>query len=258
MELKLFIVGCSLFMMAMFMLLIKKYFNTSSLSSKIFKNIYLWIDTCWTTLVLASFIMFFFVQAFKIPSGSMRETLVEGDHLFVNKFIYGFKVPFSNSGKRYAALRKVKAGDIVVFQCPSEALTISERKKGIKKDYIKRCVAVAGDKVEIKDKKLFVNDVYIKDSYAVFNDFMVFKDFNLNGNNKNYQTFWTRGKFTSIPVPFVRDNFGPVIIPKGHYMMMGDNRDFSFDSRFWGPLPDKYIKGKALFLYWPIKRWRII
>jgi signal peptidase I len=257
MELKLFIIGCSLFVIAMFMLSVKKYFNTQ-LSQKIFKNIYSLIDTGWTTLLIASFIMFFFVQAFKIPSGSMRDTLIEGDHLFANKFVYGFKIPFNSGGKRHAALRNVKPGDIVVFQCPPEALTITEREKGVKKDYIKRCVAIAGDKVEIKDKKLFVNDVCAKDSYAVFNDSMVFKNFLLNSDSKNYQASWASGKFALIPIPFIRDNFGPVVVPNRHYMMMGDNRDFSFDSRFWGPLHDKYIKGKALFLYWPIKRWSII
>jgi signal peptidase I len=257
MELKLFIAGCILFVVAMIMLAIKKYFKTD-VSQKLFKNVYSWIDTGWTALLIASFIMFFFVQAFKIPSGSMRSTLLEGDHLFVNKFIYGFKVPFTNSGKRYMALKKVQPGDIVVFQCPPEALTIYEREKGIKKDYIKRCVAVAGDKIEIKDKKLFINDVYIRDPYVVFNDSAVLQSFNLFKDNKDYQESWEKGKFTSIPLDFIRDNFGPVIVPEGHYMMMGDNRDYSFDSRFWGPLPDKYIKGKALFLYWPVKRWRVI
>ncbi|MDR3330810.1 MAG: signal peptidase I [Endomicrobium sp.] len=239
------------------MLIIKGYCRTS-LSQKIFKNVYSLFETGWTSLVMASFIMFFVVQAFKIPSGSMREILIEGDHLFVNKFIYGFKIPFIGDGRRYAALRNIKRGDIVIFQCPPEALTITEMNEGIKKDYIKRCVAVAGDKVEIKDKKLFVNDIYKKDSYAVFNDFTVFKKFDLFADNKFYQESWERGKFTSMPLAFIRDNFGPVVIPQGHYMMMGDNRDFSFDSRFWGPLPDKYVKGKALFLYWPFNRWRIL
>ncbi|OEG70518.1 hypothetical protein ATZ36_04150 [Candidatus Endomicrobiellum trichonymphae] len=257
MELKLFLVGCILFITAMFMLAVKKYFKTP-LSQKLFKKIYSWLDTGWTALIIASFIMFFFIQAFKIPSGSMRKTLLEGDHLFANKFIYGFRIPFTANGKKYAALKKVRRGDIVIFQCPPEALTISERESGIKKDYIKRCVAVAGNKVEIKDKKLYINNICDNDAYATFGDYAIFQKFNLFNTQKEYQEAWERGKFTSIPASFIRDNFGPVVVPDGHYMMMGDNRDFSFDSRFWGPLPDKYIKGKALFLYWPIKRWRLI
>jgi signal peptidase I len=257
MELKLFLVGCILFITAMFMLAVKKYFKTP-LSQKFFKKVYPWIDTGWTALIIASFTMFFFVQAFKIPSGSMRETLLEGDHLFVNKFIYGFRFPFISIGKKYAAFKKVSRGDIVVFQCPPEALTIFEREAGIKKNYIKRCVAVAGDKVEIKNKKLYINNICVNDVYAVFGDFAVFQKFDLFKTQKEYQEAWEKGKFSSVPVSFIRDNFGPVVVPEGDYMMMGDNRDFSFDSRFWGPLPDKYVKGKALFLYWPIKRWRII
>ncbi|MDR1400779.1 MAG: signal peptidase I [Endomicrobium sp.] len=254
MELKLFLVGCIFFIVAMFMLAIKKYFKTP-LSQKYFKKIYSWIGTFWSALVMASFVMFFFIQAFKIPSGSMRNTLLEGDHLFVNKFIYGFRVPFISIGKRFAALKNIERGDIVVFQSPPEALG---GHGGIKKDYIKRCVAIAGDEVRMKDKVLFVNGMRVDSSYVIFCDPFVFQKIDLFRDMKKYQQAWEQGKFVSIPAFFVRDNFGPVIVPKGHYMMIGDNRDFSFDSRFWGPLSDKYVKGKALFLYWPIKRWRMI
>jgi signal peptidase I len=257
MELKLFLVGCILFVTAMIMLAVKKYFKTP-LSQKFFKKAYSWLDTGWTTLMIASFIMFFFIQAFKIPSGSMRKTLLEGDHLFANKFIYGFRIPFISNGKKYAAFKKVRRGDIVIFQCPPEALTIFERESGIKKDYIKRCVAIAGDKVEIKNKKLYINNMRVNDPYAIFGDCTIFQNFNLFSTQEEYQEAWEKGKFSLIPASFIRDNFGPVVVPEGHYMVMGDNRDFSFDSRFWGPLPDKYIKGKALFLYWPVKRWRVI
>ncbi|MDR1784511.1 MAG: signal peptidase I [Endomicrobium sp.] len=261
MEIKLFLAGCTLFIMATLMLAVKKYFK-DPLLQKCFKKVYSLIDTFWFALIMASFIMFFFVQAFKIPSGSMRNTFLEGDHLFVNKFIYGFHVPFSSNGKRFAALKDIKRGDIVVFQSPPEASDIYERDGriwgGIRKDYIKRCVAIAGDEVKIKDKVLFVNGICVDDPYAIFNDPSIFQKIDLFNNMKKYQRAWEQGKFVSIPAIFVRDNFGPVIVPKGHYMMMGDNRDFSFDSRFWGPLSDKYVKGKALFLYWPIKRWRIL
>jgi signal peptidase I len=249
MELKLFIVGCILFVTAMALLAIKRYFKTQE-SQRNFKAIYSWFDTLWSAIIIASFIMFFFVQSFKIPSGSMRNTLLEGDHLFVNKFIYGFKIPFINSGKRYLALRSIKRGDIVVFQAPPQALSSIEREQGITKDFIKRCVAVAGDKLEIIDKKLYINGVCNKEPYAIFgDDTIIQKNFNLFASNKDYQKSWEEGKFYEFQ-GIIRDNFGPVIVPNGHYMMIGDNRDCSFDSRFWGPLPDKYVKGKALFLYW--------
>jgi signal peptidase I len=226
-------------------------------SKSLFKNVYSWVDTAWSALIIAAFLMFFFIQAFKIPTGSMRTTFLEGDHLFVNKFIYGFHVPFSD-GKRVFSLKRISRGDIVVFRCPPEALTVSEREAGIKKDYIKRCIAVAGDKVEVKDKKLFVNGIPVDEPYVSYADSSVFQSFNLFNDEKEYQQAWETGKFTTIPPNFIRDNFGPVIVPQGTYMMLGDNRDYSFDSRFWGPLPDKYVKGKALLLYWPVKRIRVI
>jgi signal peptidase I len=257
MELKLFIAGCILFVATMIMQLFKKCFRTLK-AQKVFKQVYSWLDTAWSALIMASFIMFFFIQAFQIPTGSMRNTLLEGDHLFVNKFIYGFKIPFASSGKRYFSIRDVKSGDIVVFQCPPEALSTLEREQGVKKDYIKRCVAVGGDKVEIRNKKLFVNDTEVYESYVTFGDHNILRAFDLFSNNEDYQKSWQNGKLATVPAVFVRDNFGPVVVPEGHYMMLGDNRDFSFDSRFWGPLPDKNVKGKPLFLYWPIKRWRLI
>ena len=85
-----------------------------------------------------------------------------------------------------------------------------------------------------------------------------YRTFNLYENQEEYQKAWERGEFTTLPVAFVRDNFGPVIVPKGHYMVLGDNRDASFDARFWGPLPDKYLKGQAFVNYWPLKRIKLI
>ncbi|MDR1942387.1 MAG: signal peptidase I [Endomicrobium sp.] len=256
MEIKLFIAGIILFIVAMFMQSIKKFFKSKT-SQSLFKNVYSWVDTAWTALIIASFLMFFFIQAFKIPSGSMRITLLEGDHLFVNKFIYGLHVPFSG-GKRVVPLKRISRGDIVVFRCPPEALTISEREAGEKKDYIKRCVAVAGDKVEIKDKKLYVNGIEVDEPYVTRADMNIFQSFNLYETDEQYQQAWEEGKLASIPGNFIRDNFGPVIVPQDSYMMLGDNRDYSFDSRYWGPVKDKYIKGKALFLYWPLNRIRLI
>jgi len=251
-ELKLFIAGVIFFIVAMFMQLIKKKFKTEQ-AKKNFKTVYSWVDTIWTALIIASFLMYFLIQAFAIPSGSMHNTLLEGDHLFVNKFIYGFHVPLSD-GKRILPIKSISRGDIVVFRAPENALSLSERLEGESKDFIKRCVAVAGDKVQIKNKKLYVNDVEVSEPYVKYEDANTYPGADL----ADYQTNWESGRFATIRPDYVRDNFGPVIVPAGHYMMMGDNRDFSYDSRFWGPLPDNLIKGKALFLYWPINRWRII
>jgi signal peptidase I len=247
----LFFAGCLFFVVAMSMLVIKKYFKIQV--SKTFTVVYSWADVLWSSFLMGFVIISFVVQIFKIPSSSMENTLKVGDYLFVNKFIYGVGSPFVDNGKRYMPWRCVKAGDIVVFQCPPEALKSNERERGVKKDFVKRCVAVGGDKVEIKDKKLYVNDTYVEEPYVIFEDYNIFHD-SLNNDNfrSHYQKAWENYRF--VHRDCVRDNFGPVIVPKGHYMMMGDNRDGSFDSRFWGPLPDKYVKGKVLFLYWPLKR----
>lgn len=257
MEIKLFIIGCIFLILAIIMQLTKKRFIKTQKAQKSFENVYSWVDTLWSALIIASIIMYFIIQAFKIPTGSMRMSLLEGDHLFAMKFIYGFRVPFSD-GKRILPIKDVKKGDVVIFQCPPEALSVIERAEGVKKDYIKRCVALAGDKVEIRNKKLFINDEEMKESYVDYADSELYTTFSLFENNEEYQKNWEQGKFATLPPAFVRDNFGPVIVPEGHYMVMGDNRDFSFDSRYWGPLPDKYLKGKALIVYWPINRIKLI
>ena len=257
MELKLFIVGCIFLVLAVIMQLVKKKFIKTQKANKVFTDVYSWVDTLWTALIIASIIMYFIIQAFKIPTGSMEKTLLIGDHLFAMKFVYGFRVPFTD-GKRILPIKKVKKGDIVIFQCPPSALSAIERAEGVKKDYIKRCVALAGDKVEIKDKTLFVNDIEVKEDYFDYIDPVIHQNFNLFETQEEYQKAWEQGQFVTLPMAFVRDNFGPVIVPEGHYMVLGDNRDGSFDARFWGPLPDKYLKGQALVNYWPLKRIKYI
>lgn len=257
MEIKLFVIGCIFLILAIVMQLTKKKFIKTEKANKVYENVYSWVDTLWSALIIASVIMYFIIQAFKIPTGSMRMTLLENDHLFAMKFIYGLRVPFSD-GKRIFPIKNVKKGDIVIFQCPPYALSIVERAEGIKKDYIKRCVALAGDKVEIKNKKLFINDIEMQEDYVTYADPEIYANFNLFESQQDYQKAWENGQFTTLPVAFVRDNFGPVIVPEGHYMVLGDNRDYSFDARFWGPLPDKYLKGQALVNYWPLKRIKLI
>ena len=215
-----------------------------------------WGQTGWSTLAVVAVIMYCFIQAFKIPTGSMRLTLVEGDHLFVNKFIYGIKIPFTDI--RVFKIKKIQRRDIVVFSCPPTALSEEERKNKIQKDFIKRCVGLPGDKIEIRDKVLYVNNVPQNEPYVNFEDEdNIYQTIKFYNTQQEYQRAWEQGSFTKVSHSTIRDNFGPVIVPPGCYFVLGDNRDKSFDSRFWGPLEEKYIKGAPLIIYWPPKRIRI-
>jgi len=180
------------------------------------------IEAILIAVVLALFIRTFVVQAFKIPSGSMKNTLLIGDHILVNKFIYGVKIPFTgdagSAGSTLIPVSQPERGDIVVFRYPEDP----------DKDFIKRVVGVAGDSIKVKEKKLYVNGKLVKDdAYAVHKDPRI------------------------IPEQFsARDNFGPVTVPESSLFVMGDNRDNSHDSRFWGFVDLDEVKGKAFIIYW--------
>lgn len=163
-------------------------------------------------LLLALFIRTFVVQAFKIPSGSMIPTLLIGDHILVNKFTYGIKNPFT--GEDWLEMGDPQRHDIVVFKFPQNP----------SQDFIKRVVGVGGDRIEIIDKRVYVNGGLFIEPHAV---------------NDKPET-----------LPSARDNFGPVTVPPHSLFVMGDNRDNSHDSRFWGFVDLKAIKGKAFLLYW--------
>lgn len=164
-----------------------------------------------TALALALIIRTTVVQAYKIPSGSMIPTLLIGDHLIANKFIYGPKIPFID--KRLFTLTKPQKGDIIIFPSPEET----------GKELMKRVVAVEGDVIEEKDKEIFINGKLADEPYTQHTD-----------------------SFLSDS----RDNFRPHLVSKGKIFVMGDNRDQSYDSRFWGCVDIKSIKGKAFILYW--------
>ncbi|MCX7982818.1 MAG: signal peptidase I [Syntrophales bacterium] len=166
-------------------------------------------------ILIALFVRTFIVQAFKIPSGSMKPTLLVGDHLLVNKFIYGIKIPFIR--KTIIPVTEPKRGDVVVFIYPEDR----------SKDFIKRVIAIAGDTVEIRNKKIFLNGKPYTDDYGVYVDNIV---------------------IPSSVQP--RDNFGPVTVPPGKIFVMGDNRDQSYDSRFWGYVDLRDVLGKAFIIYW--------
>ncbi|MBL0349975.1 MAG: signal peptidase I [Elusimicrobia bacterium] len=211
-----------------------------------------WADTGFSAILLAAVIMYFLVQAFKIPSGSMRNTLLEGDHLFVNKLVYGVRIPYT--GKRVLRFRAVKHGDVVVFRFP----TTDTASPHYGKDFIKRAIGLPGDTIEVRDKKVYVNGAPTDETYTHFEDEEVFPGPEPSRSGVDRQAVWERGDLAREEGENVRDNFGPVTVPAGHYFCMGDNRDRSYDSRFWGPMPDTHLKGRAWFVYWPLSRRKII
>lgn len=177
-----------------------------------------WTEALVVAAVLALIIRSFVVQAFKIPSGSMEDTLLIGDHLLVNKFIYGLQVPGVDG--RLLTIREPRRGDIVVFEFPED----HGKSFWKRRDFIKRVVGLPGDTVEIRDKKVYVNGQLHVIPEAVYKDGTL--------------------------VPGGRDNMPAVKVPAGHYFMMGDNRDRSYDSRFWGFVSNEEIKGLAFIKYW--------
>lgn len=164
----------------------------------------------------------FVVKTFFIPSASMEETLLIGDHLFVNRFVYGPAI--GEFERRLFPLRPVQRGDVVIFRSPERPRV----------DMVKRCVGLPGDEVEIVDKKLYINEERVDDSsYTWHRDPRVFP--NRSGIPESARR---------------RDNFGPYTVPEQHYFCLGDNRDQSYDSRFWGPVPARFVKGRAFLVYW--------
>ena len=206
-----------------------------------------WVESIVIALVMAIFIRTYFIQPFKIPSGSMRMTLIEGDHLFVDKLTYGpillpelhspdflrqimgpdFDLHWpeflqSLANVRLPGFGHPKRGDIVVFVYPEDRT----------KDFIKRLIGLPGDQIEIKDGRIYANGSLVDDSRM--------------GNIYYYN----RGDFGKEGVP--------IMVPPGHYFMLGDNSGSSHDSRYWGFIEEKDIVGKADVLFWPLNRIRLI
>jgi signal peptidase I len=176
-------------------------------------------------LIAAVFLLFtntFVVKTFFIPSGSMEDTLLVGDHLFVNRFIFG-----PTTGKLEQAvlpLRAPRRGDIVIFRSPERPNI----------DLVKRLIGLPGDTIQVVNKQLFVNGKKVEDAAYV--------------EHKDPRTFLNRPYMSE--QQRLRDNFGPVTVPADSYFCMGDNRDMSYDSRFWGTVPAHYLKGRAFLIYW--------
>jgi len=169
-------------------------------------------------VILALFVRTFVVQAFKIPTGSMEPNLLVGDHLLVNKFIFS---PTATSPERMVLpIRDIRRGDIVVFKFPEDP----------ERDFIKRVIGLPGDTVELRQRELFINGQKVEEPYAHYL-FPVSE----GQESANFD---------------VRERYGPVTVPDRHYFMMGDNRDNSQDSRYWGFLPRSYVKGQADMIYY--------
>jgi signal peptidase I len=179
-----------------------------------------WTETIIVAALLALLIRSFIVQPFKIPTGSMRDTLLEGDRILVNRFIYGLRIPFTTI--RIFKFNYPKKGDVIVFNYPEDP----------KRAFIKRLIAKSGDEVEIKDGKIYINSKELS-----------------HPSIKNIY-YYNRGDYGLIGQK--------IIVPENSYYVLGDNSRSSRDSRYWGFVDDKYLIGKAFLIYWPLNRIRII
>lgn len=187
-----------------------------------------YLEALLIAVIFATFARTYTIQAFKIPTGSMEENLLIGDHILVNKFVFGpTRTPAESFLLPTSALRR---GDVVVFKYP----------EGPERDFIKRCIGLPGDVIEIHDKVISVNGEEIDDSaYTYRTDPQIYP-----------RSVFLHESYRD------RDNFGPYTVPAGHFFFLGDNRDNSNDSRFWGPVPAEYIKGRALLIYWSFESER--
>jgi signal peptidase I len=177
-----------------------------------------YFETIVIAVILSLFVRTWVVQAFKIPTGSMENNLLIGDHLLVNKFVFA---PTPTSLERAVLpVRIIHRGDIVVFKYPEQP----------ERDFIKRVIGLPGETIELRNKKVYVNGNPLDEPYVHF----------LEPSHED-------AEITSFDV---RERYGPVTVPSHQYFVMGDNRDNSQDSRYWGFLPRSYIKGKALMIYW--------
>lgn len=188
-----------------------------------------YVESFAIAIIAALIIRALFIQAFKIPTGSMEDTLLIGDFLLVNKFIYGAEIPFT--GWRLPAIREPKTGDIVIFKYPEDPTV----------PYVKRCIAVGGQTVEIKDKVVYVDGKPMELPPEAKNDYP------LMAKGVPDPAIW---KGFSSNHSFNPDNFGPITVPEDHLFMMGDNRGNSLDSRFWGFVPRENVIGEPIIIYW--------
>lgn len=205
-----------------------------TLKQKLLRGIYSWVIVIIVVLVLRVI----FVEAYVIPTASMEKTLLIGDALLVNRFIYGVKIPIPLTTRQIPLIpgRMPQRGEIVVFRYPFE-----------NRDFVKRCVAIPGDTVELINKVLHVNGVKVDEPYVRHTERSIIRG--VIADTRAYQEKWEKAELAKLIGQQVRDNFGPVVVPSECIFTMGDNRDNSLDSRYWGPLHKRYLKGKPLFIY---------
>lgn len=183
-------------------------------------NIRNWVEPAFIAVLIAAFLRLFVVQAFIIPSSSMEGTLLIGDQIMAEKMS-----SLPGKGKKFLKFASPKRGEVILFKYPEDPKLM----------FIKRCVGLPGDIVMVRGKQLYINGKKMEEPYISHIDKRVygFKESN-------------------------RDNYGPVTVAPGNYFMMGDNRDASEDSRFWGFVPEENLRGKAWIVYWPPKRWKVV
>ncbi len=190
------------------------------------------------TVVIAIFVITFIVQAFQIPSESMENTLLVGDYLLVNKLCYGGH----GLGDHLMPYQRIARGDIIVFHYPVDP----------QQHFVKRVIGLPGDKLRLVNKKVFINGKPLEETYVRFLEppNNLFRD---NFPRTDIPAYGLEGKWWLEMRKLVED--GQLIIPEGHYFVMGDNRDDSQDSRYWGFVPRENIIGTPLVIYWSVKDW---
>ncbi len=194
-----------------------------------------WIKILAVSVVLFAVIRTFFVEAFKIPSGSMENTLQVGDFLLVNKLVYGAEVPFTH--RRLPRLRDPQRGDVIVFEYPEDPT----------KNFVKRLVGLPGDTVEMRDGALIRNRTKIQERYVEHTD----PDIDPSPEDFRWQRdYVVRTAEAAAGYHPSRNNWGPLVVPRGNYFVLGDNRDNSLDSRYWGFVPDSLVKGRPFVIYY--------
>jgi signal peptidase I len=199
-----------------------------------------WFKTIVVAFALFFLVRSFLVEAFKIPSASMEHTLLPGDFLLVNKLVYGAQIPFTN--KTLPAIRKPRRGDVIVFQYPED----------LTKNFVKRLVGVPGDTLAMEDGVLIRNGVRLNESYVSHTE--------PGTDPRGEEFYWQRDYIVRTAQAYVdnynpsRNNWGPLIVPEKNYFVLGDNRDNSLDSRYWGFVADSLVRGRPMFVYYSFAR----